>query len=287
MATSDFDDRPRVKKFRLELIKLIPRVPNNRASLQQMMTRSLRGVVLDYLNWASRYVTPRPRTVMVTPQVQSDPRWATMQPAITALLDKVARGDDLTAHLSLEPHTKGVAPVAQAAGASAEQKWSDKDQVLNIMGFHHFHLGTTAEPAGHMIRTNELFFAQVARDRFTVIALFDHDVFEAGTSERQRLHSVPEQVMFAGVAPGSAVIMSQVALSVHSMPVVLYTSRCIRVIKEIDPKLDDRSFVAQLYQDGERTPPKNPKLTWRFRGFDLGLGDTKEAIFFILQMGWS
>ena len=76
------DERPRLKKFRLELIRLIPRVPNDRASLQHMMAKSLRDVVLDYLNWASRYVAPRPRTVMIELEAQTDPRWVRMQPVI-------------------------------------------------------------------------------------------------------------------------------------------------------------------------------------------------------------
>ena len=279
------DERPRLKKFRLELIRLIPRVPNDRASLKHMMAKSLRDVVLDYLNWASRYVAPRPRTVMIELEAQTDPRWVRMQPDITALLDKVKRGEDLTPHLSIAPHTEGVNLAAQAPNASADDKWSDKDQVLNAMGFHHFHLKPFVKSAGQA-PTNELVFAQVTRDRFNVIALFDHDVFKAGNSERQRLHSVHEQAMFAGVPPGSAVIMSQVALSAHGMPVVLYTHRCLSVIKQIDPKLDDASFVAKLYQDGGRTPPKKPKLAWHFRSLDLGLYDAKEAIFSILQKGW-
>lgn len=280
------DEPPRLKKFRLELVKAIPRIPNDKASLQHMMTKSLRDVVLDYLNWASRYVAARPRTVMIELEAQTDPRWGTMQPDITALLDKVKRGEDLTPYVSLAPHTRGVSPVAQTPGASAEDKWSDKDQVLNVMGFHHFHLKPFIKGAGQE-PTNELIFAQVTRDRFNLIAIFDHDVFKAGTNERQRLHSVHRQVMFAGVAPGSAVIMSQVALSAHSMPIVLYTSRCVDVIRQNDPKLDDASFVEKLYQDGGRTPSKKPKLAWHFRGLDLGLCDVKGSIFFVLQMGWN
>ena len=71
------DERPRLKKFRLELIRLIP--PNDKASLQHMMAKSLRDVLLDYLNWASRYVAPRPRTVMIEVEAQTDPRWVRMQ----------------------------------------------------------------------------------------------------------------------------------------------------------------------------------------------------------------
>jgi hypothetical protein len=280
------DEAPRLKKLRLALVKLIPRVPNDKASRQHMMTKRLADVVLDYLNWASRYVAPRPRIVMIELGVESDLRWNTRQAEISALLDKVRQGDDLTPYLSLAPHTRGVSTVAQAPDASAADKWSDKDQVLNVMGFHHFHLkpyvkGITPE------RTDELIFAQVTRDRFHVIALFDHDVFTPGTAERQRLHSVHERVMFAGVAPGSAVIMSHVALSGHSMIAAMYRGRCVSIFRQIDPKLDDASFVAKLYQDGGRIPPKSLKLVWDFQGLDLGLYDKREAVFFVLLKGWN
>ena len=100
---------PRIKKFRRELIKAIPRVPNDRASLLHMQQKPLSSLLVDYGNWRSRYVGQRPRTVSIEPAAQADTRWFAHAPTIEAFLDKVRRGGDLTPHLSLEPHTRGYA----------------------------------------------------------------------------------------------------------------------------------------------------------------------------------
>lgn len=94
----------RIKKFRRELIKAIPRFPNDRASLQHMEQKGLGELLIDYVNWRSRYVGQRPRTVAVEAAAQSDPRWSAHATAITAFLDKVRQGDDLTPHLSILPY---------------------------------------------------------------------------------------------------------------------------------------------------------------------------------------
>ena len=39
--------------------------------------------------------------------------------------------------------------------------WSDNDFILNVMGYHHFHLGHLKEKNGHMCRTNEALYATV------------------------------------------------------------------------------------------------------------------------------
>jgi hypothetical protein len=168
----------RIKKFRGELIKAIPRFPNDRASFLHMQRKHLADLLVDYINWRSRYVGQRPRIVSVEPAAQSDPRWGAHAASITAFLDKVRHGADLTPHLSIEPHTKGYAPAGRAPGAAPTDRWSDKDFVLNVMGYHHFHLGTTIQKRGHVDRTDDLIFAEVHRDTLSVIAIFAHDVFD-------------------------------------------------------------------------------------------------------------
>lgn len=41
-------DPPRIKKLRRDLIKAIPRVPNNKASLQHMERKHLTDLLIDY-----------------------------------------------------------------------------------------------------------------------------------------------------------------------------------------------------------------------------------------------
>ena len=124
-----------------------------------MKQKQLPELLIDYLNWRSRYVGQRPRTVTVEPVAMADPRWWKHAAAIQSFIDKVAQGDDLTPHLSIQPHKHGYAPAARTLGATTEDRWSDKDFVLNIMGYHHFHLGTTMQRRGHVDRSDDLIFA--------------------------------------------------------------------------------------------------------------------------------
>jgi hypothetical protein len=277
---------PRIKKFRRELIKVIPRVPNNRASLLHMQQKHLTDLLIDYVNWRSRYIGQRPRTVTVEPAAKSDPRWSAHAAAIGAFLDKVRRGDDLTPHLSIEPHTRGYAPAARASGATTEDRWSDKDFLLNVMGFHHFHLGAAIQKRGHVDRTDELIFAEVSRDTFKVIAIFGHEVFEQNSTERMRLWSVHEEIAFRGVPAGSAVVMGPIASSGHNMHVVRYAQHCAKTIRDYEVKLDDPDFVKSLYPSGEQALAKS-KFEWCFRHLDLLIYETVEPRIFILTKGWN
>ena len=277
---------PRIKKFRRDLIKAIPRVPNNKASLQHMEGKHLTDLLIDYINWRSRYVGQRPRTVSIEPAAQADPRWSSHAAAIKSFLDKVERGDDLTPHLSIEPHTRGYAPAARAPGATPDDRWSDKDFLLNIMGFHHFHLGTTKQKRGHVDRTDDLVFAEVGRDTFRVIAIFGHDVFEKSSAERMRLWSVHDEVAFRGVAPGSVVVPAMIATSGHTLHVVQYAQHCAQIIREFEPKLDDPEYVRNLYTPPEEAPAKS-KVSWGFRHLDLAIYDAAKPVFVILKKGWN
>jgi hypothetical protein len=285
MNTVPFEDRVRVRAFKKSLIKVIPRFPNDKASLKEIERKSIADVMIDYVNWQSRYVPPRPRIVTVEPAASAHPRYQTELTGIEAFLSKVRNGEDVTPYLSLEPHTKGYTPAARAVGATPEDRWSDKDQVLNVMGFHHFHLGAKLEAKGHIERTNDLLFAHFSRDSFTVIAVFDHRVFNTGSSERQRLHQVHYD-RIARAAAGNFVIMSAVATSGHPIHVTRYVQACARTMKEFDPQLDDPKRLAEFYRRGNVTMPKKPKLDGVFKYLDFGFGDRAMETFFILHKGW-
>jgi hypothetical protein len=97
----------RIRRFRLRLAGQIPRFPNDRKSLEILEAKSLSEILLHYVNWMSRYVAPRPRTVRIEATALNDPRWIALAPNIAAFLEKVRIGADLTPHLSLDVHTRG------------------------------------------------------------------------------------------------------------------------------------------------------------------------------------
>lgn len=212
-------ESPRIKAFRLGLAKQLPVFPNNKASRQALETKSLGSLLIDYVNWAIRCIAPRERKVVVEVTASDDARWQTLASEIEPLLQKVVDGVDLTPHLSLQPHTRGFTPAASAAGPDVD-RWADKDMLLNVMGYHHLHLD--AAPYHHM-RSDDMLFAQVTRDTFIVVGIFNHRVFELGqessttVAERERLYRIFEERMMRGTAPGQVVVPSLIATSGHSL----------------------------------------------------------------------
>jgi len=265
----------------------IPRLPNNKESLVAFEGMSLGSVLIHYTNWAIRYVAPRARKVEVEPVAANDHRWSARQTEITAFLDKVKRGEDLTPHLSLEPHTKGYTPSTTAA-----DRWADKDFLLNVMGYHHFHLGASLEAKGHVKRTDDLIFARVARDSFTVVAIFDHSVFDMERTpsgdmnpERTRLWQVFDEHSARGLPPGSVYIPAMITTSGHSLHLVRLADEYARIVRTIDPKLDDKAYVLDLYDKAGIPRPKNQKLKWHLNLLDLGLLDSSVPVFFVFKYG--
>ena len=69
-----------------------------------------------------------------------------------------------------------------------------------MMGYHHFH--SDAAPHDHL-RSDDVLFARVTRDTFTVIGVFNHAAFEATeadasmTDERTRLWQVFDEQLDA------------------------------------------------------------------------------------------
>jgi hypothetical protein len=287
VAQPEAKEPPRVKAFRLGLAQSVPCFPNNRASRDHLKQKNLRNLLVDFVNWRSRYVGTRPRTVTVETAASTDPRWTLLSSAIGTFLDKVRKGEDLTPHLSLQPHTRGFTPAALAPGASVEDRWSDKDFVLTAHGFHHFHLGTGPSDNGIVERTDDLIFAHVTRETFNVVAIFDHSVFDLTSAERHRLWVVHDHYIYRNAPPGTVMIGTSVSTSGHSTHVVLYANKCGRTIINVDPNLNNRAYVEELFQSAGRTMLGRPRFAWKFNHLDLGVAETKSATFFSILHGWN
>lgn len=277
----------RVETFRLEIAKKIPKFPNNRASLKELQSKSLGALLIDYGNWAIRYIAPRPRAVVVESTASADSRWQTLAPEIQSLLEKVKSGADLTPHLSLQPHTRGFTPPAAEPGLDFD-RWADKDMLLNVMRYHHLHFD--AAP-GNGMRSDDVLFARVTRNEFTVVGIFNHTVFEqtqpnaAMTAERDRLWQIFDERSSGGHAPGVVIVQTVITLSGHSFEVKQAAAEYARVVTKIDPHLDDPNYVRSLYEQAGIPVPKRPKVEWHLHFLDLGLLDKNMGAFFCQRDG--
>jgi len=281
------EEPKRIKAFRLSIAKDIPKFPNDKATLTVLEQKPLASLLIDYANWAIRYIAPRPRRIVVEEAASTDPRWQIHEADIRVILQKAGKGDDLTPYLSLQPHTRGFTPSSSGTGPNVD-RWADKDMLLNVMGFHHLHLD--AAPSNQM-RSDDVLFVRVDRDTFTVAGIFNHSVFEATqtgssmTTERERLWEIFDEHTTRGVPPGAVVVSSAIATSGHPVYIVQLAMNYARVVREIDPKLDDLAYVGEFYRHADMQPPAKMKLKWHLQFLSLGVLDERNNLFFSLCNG--
>jgi hypothetical protein len=292
MILTEYIDSIRVRKFREDLIKKIPRFPNNRISLKLLEEISFVDLLLIYVNRNSRFVPPRPRRIHIEPSLTADRRWKDLSSNTKSLFDKSRRGNDLTPHLSLQIFKKGFRP-NQPASSKVLDRWADKDFLLNVMGYHYFHLSHIIDKNGSVKRTDTVLFAKLTRDEFTAIGFFDHSVFESSKvtgqpmeKERQRLWKIFLARQEKDVPPGNVFIPAEIMTSGHSARHVRMAIRYAEIIDELDPKLDDPDYVGSIFGKYGGNDPRKIKPVWHLNYLDFGLFDKKLNAFCILQKGW-
>jgi len=281
----------RIKKLRDEIISAIPRVPNNKESLLALQNKHLTDLLIVFINWQLRFIGQWERRVVIEDSAKNDDRWNLLDKKIESFLDKVRKGEDLNPFLSLQASKRGFSLSADNP-SSTEDSWDDKDFILNVMGYHHFHLGEVKTGMIYAERTNDVLFARVTRDTFTVLAILNHSVFESPdnpseplTRDREFLWSIFDERSMRGTLPGSIIVPSMIATSGHSLNTVRATLEYVRVIKEIDPKLDDIEFVRSLYEGSGIKEINSKKLVWHFRHLDLGIFDPVSGFLWIFRYG--
>jgi hypothetical protein len=281
----------RIRAFEQGLIKGIPRFPNNRETLNLLESKSLGSLMIIYLNWMSRYVPPRPRSVHIETSVTSDPRWKLLSADTKLLFDKARNGHDLSPHLSLKVRREGFSP-NKAGLDNVVSRWEDKDFLLNAMGYHHFHLSHIPENNGHNKRTDVMLFAELTREKFTAVGFFDHDVFESSqepsksmTAERERLWNIFDQRSARGAKPGSVYINVAITTSGHCLHHTSLAAHYARTICEIDPKIDDPEFVGKQFGIENIEVARTLKPIWFLNYLDLGLYEKKLNTFVLYGRG--
>lgn len=111
---------------------------------------------IRYVNWRRRQVPKGPRTVHVAPELQCP---AALSGGFEALKDKIQRGDDLTAHLSIRL-----------------DDLEFDDGLLNDWGIYHLHLGTTPHPTkpAFVKRTGDVLMARFDNQNAYLIEIVPH-----------------------------------------------------------------------------------------------------------------
>lgn len=284
------EESKNIINLKARLIKELPFFPNDRSTLESLQAEDLNGVIIHYLHWKTRLVPVRKRRVNLSPEVTSDKRWKALRIEIKKLFDKARNGESLNPYLSERAHKKGYTPAQRIRDGLADS-WEDKDQILNTTGFHHFHLNMNVLASGLSERTNEVLFAHVTRDCFHAIGIFDHSVFESAnesgsiTDERARIWELHKKYVTVGLKPGDAYFNNIISTSGHPLYVVRMGDYYADIIRNNDSKLNDRSFVNNLYEQGKITPPSKYNFDWHLEDLDIGILDRKTRVYFCIHQG--
>lgn len=145
--------------------------PEDRAELEAMHYSDL---LILYLNWRSRYITPRPRTVHRSKAFTDNPRSSDpiYTPGIDQIIHLIETGGDLGPHLS-----RGVKYGYQGSGPARE---THLDPMLNDWGVHHLHMNTELDTDGFVKRPkseprwNYLLFVAFQPDDAYIIDIMEH-----------------------------------------------------------------------------------------------------------------
>ena len=277
MVDSDpvLDGSKRFKKFRESLIKMIPRLPNNKKSLTALRSKSHTDLLIIYMCWRLRHVAVRPRKVIGLSVLKDDLRFEALEAKIEAFTKAIEDGADLGPYLSKRAHREGYM-MDLGPKNSNTTTWEDKDFLLNALGLHHFHLGSHREANGLMARTDEVVFAHVSRDTVEIFGLFDHSVFEwtiddVMVPERQRLWSTYNEYRSVQAEPGTILIGGIGGLGITSAGtpavVTMKAIRLLELVREIDPRLDDAEYE------------------WHYDHLDFGLRNQMSGDFKCLMPG--
>jgi len=273
----------RIRKLKSELISTLPAFPNNRDTKSVLEAKHLTDLLVTYLGWKLRLITPKHRKIVVLNNTLFDPHNDLDSVEFSLLKTKIENGEDLTPYLSLKAQKQGYTPASSQLGSD---QWSDKDFLLNVMGFHHLHFKPLPK------RTDNVVFAKITRNEFAIVGVFSHDVFdspedvgEALNSEREKLWNLFDMYSMRGAAPNSIVIPSTVSLSGHTFQIVMLAKEYVRIIEEMDPKLDDRDYINSLYEETDLSPPPKPKLEWCIRGTDIGIYDNATDVYMVFRYG--
>ncbi|WNO10481.1 hypothetical protein [Teredinibacter sp. KSP-S5-2] len=281
----------RVKKLKKEIISKLPSFPNNKETKDELESKSLTDLLIIYLNWSSRLIVPRRRVIEIEPDVYKDPKWTLLSDSFLRFEEKSKNGDDINPYLSKKAHEKGFTPAASASGSDVD-RWEDKDRLLNVMGFHHFHLGALNAGSKLSERQNDVVFAKVDKLRIHILGVFDHSVFDSAdptsmeiSQERKRLWQLFDNYSSQDAPPNSIVIPGNVSTSGTSLKIVQLAQSYTRIINQIDPKLDDREFVKSEIFGNEIQAPSKPKIQWHLRGTDIGVFDSQTNSFVLYGHG--
>jgi hypothetical protein len=230
---------PRIQDLRANLVGRMP--IQKEADRTKLAGEYITTVLIQYMTWQARLIRPRPRSVVIWPDVVSSPYFRAHQTAIERLQAEFEAGSDVNAALSSRVHSNVYAgDLPRKTEAMTQQEWikkawRGKDRMRVLIDVHHLHLGSR-RPDGTVERTGPLLFNGITRDDAFFITIGDHDSFDDGSISKIIWDKFDAQVAASG---GSVYLPSGgVTTAGTKITDTLAAIKVVKVLEEVDRQLE-------------------------------------------------
>lgn len=284
----DANTAPRIADLVKRLVGAIPCKPDSSEVRRILAQKDLRDLMLVYVNYASRFVTPRPRRVAALPGWDTTPAYRAHRDAIRMVIMEILAGADLTPRLSDRVHVSGYAHPERTAKGRL-RRWEDKDFALNAYGVHHLHLGPTRPDSSPVDRTRDLLYVRFDRGIAILAGVADHNAFDDGTVRRwaaglevemgRQLRGVSLDVDGSGTEStrhqlarmgvmtleahdGHVVAPVAMNMSGHRSEHVRHVDRIVAAVRHFEPIIDTPDFRRAFFADAKHPAPPDPMYRW-------------------------
>lgn len=291
------DFGPRLSAFARLLRESIPTVEGDKVSRSRIDEASLPNVLIHYLNYASRLVAPRPRTVHYFSGFWNDQRIGDDMPNILSLERSISSGIDVNHRLSPKIKDHGF--------IHGKHRWDDKDFILNAYGIHHLHLRAGRKPGDSLVfigfRRHEAFFIKYGNHRSFHDGSLDDlatlwrlalgwelkgvELGESNFTPQERIKLALRGVNMMTEMDGKVVAQTGLSSSGHDLQTIRLADRMLDIIANVDPKLDSREYLKDLSDDTAVHIPANPVFEWVMDFQDLCILERSAGILWRMALG--
>lgn len=235
---------PRLADLKATLVGMIP--VRNQAATTSLASKTLTDVIIQYLTWQARLIRPRPRQVVIWPEVTNSPHLANFGPEIAAIEAGFRAGDDMNPYLSNQVRNHAYAadlppPSTQLTNDEwIRRRWRGKDRVRVTVDTHHLHLGGKLAD-GTVARSNELLFAGITPETAFFLTIGDHNSFDDGTVSKI-MHDTLD-VQLAGEGGGIALAGPVITTAGTQAKDTFSAIKIRKKLAEIDRELTEAGYL--------------------------------------------
>lgn len=158
------------KSLHIWILNNFPYDKNDASLCRYIENMGLADLLINYLNWASRFVSAVPRRIERSSTFNRKVQTSSEMLEIAFILDDINKGNSLHKYLS-----RGVETAICLPNENGKLNRRDLDLMLNEWGVHHLHLSITALSDGFVARTNNLLLAFFTNEVAYIVDILPHN----------------------------------------------------------------------------------------------------------------